>query len=86
MNSSLETYQHFKGGVYVKLCEAKHSENKEELVIYACASSGEIFARPKNMFYENVEKENYTGPRFIKIPPIVSKDKRKKLRVIDNGK
>jgi len=81
----LNTYQHFKGGIYVKLCEAKHSETGEMLVIYACAVSGEIFARPKAMFYEHVETEGYSGPRFIVIPPISSKESKKKLKVFDNG-
>lgn len=81
----LNVYQHFKGGIYIKLCEARHSENGETLVIYSCASSGEIFARPKSMFYSHVETENYKGPRFIIIPPIISKESRKKLRLIENG-
>ena len=85
MSNILNTYQHFKGGIYVKLCEARHSETEETLVVYACAASGEIFARPKAMFYGQVEVEGYKGPRFIVIPPIMAKEQRKQLRFIQNG-
>lgn len=81
----LNTYQHFKGGIYIKLCEAQHSETQESLVVYACAVSGEIFARPKTMFYDQVENETYKGPRFIVIPPMMAKEQAKKLRFIQNG-
>jgi hypothetical protein len=85
MSDILTTYQHFKGGIYIKLCEAKHSENNETLVIYVCAVSGEIYARPKAMFYDQIVREDYTGPRFMVIPPFASKEEKKKIRVIPNG-
>lgn len=78
----LEVYQHFKGGLYVKLCEATHSETEEKLVVYACASSGQIFCRPKDMFYDIIDKDKYHGPRFKKVPDIVSKSERKNLKII----
>ena len=64
----LPTYQHYKGGLYLKLHEAFHTETEETLVIYACAASGMVFARPKASFDENVMVEGYTGPRFRPVP------------------
>lgn len=85
MSNMLNTYQHFKGGLYIKLCEAQHTETDETLVVYTCAVTGKIYARPKAMFYGQVEKEDYKGPRFIVIPPMMAKEQAKKLRFIQNG-
>lgn len=46
-----DLYRHFKGGVYKVICEAKHSETGEEMVVYRNTESGETWARPKEMFY-----------------------------------
>lgn len=84
MSNNLTTYQHYKGGIYIKLCEAIHSESKETLVIYVCSVGGQIYARPKSMFYEQVKKDNYKGPRFIVIPPVVAN--KAKIEIINNQK
>jgi hypothetical protein len=81
----LETYQHFKGGLYIKVFESTHTETGEILVNYICCASGEVFSRPKTMFYDKVVRDDYSGPRFIKIPPIVAKVQKRKLRLIQNG-
>lgn len=44
-------YRHFKGGVYEVICEAKHSETGEEMVVYRNTESGETWVRPKEMFF-----------------------------------
>lgn len=61
-------YRHFKGGKYKALMEGKDSETQEPVVIYQ-ALYGEhgIWVRPKAMFYEHVEREDYKGPRFTEI-------------------
>lgn len=61
-------YRHFKGGKYKALMEGKDSETQEAVVIYQ-ALYGEhgVWVRPKKMFYENVEREDYSGPRFTEI-------------------
>lgn len=61
-------YRHFKGGKYKALMEGKDSETQEPVVIYQ-ALYGEqgIWVRPKAMFYEDVEREDYSGPRFVEI-------------------
>jgi hypothetical protein len=74
------TYRHYRGGVYVKLCEAEHTETGEILVIYTCAVSGAVFCRPKAMFEESITTEEYTGPRFTPFPQTTTKAIRKSLK------
>jgi len=49
-------YQHYKGGIYTLITFAQHTENNEDLVIYQ-NKDGEVFARPHDMFFGDVEKE-----------------------------
>lgn len=58
------TYRHFKGNVYTLLCVAHHSEIDEDLVIYERNNDHTIWARPKDMFFETVEVDGKTVPRF----------------------
>lgn len=59
-------YRHFKGNRYRLLYVAKHSESLEPMVVYqALYGEGEIWVRPAAMWTEKVEKENYSGPRFV---------------------
>lgn len=61
-------YRHFKGGKDKALMEGKDSETQEAVVIYeALYSEHWIWVGPKKMFYENVELEDYCGPRFTEI-------------------
>ena len=60
-------YRHYKNHkVYRVLCEAKHSETEEDLVIYeALYDDHKIWARPKGMFLEDVtDTVGRTVPRF----------------------
>ena len=60
-------YRHYKNHkVYRVLCEAKHSETEEALVIYeALYDDHKIWARPKSMFLEYVtDTAGRTVPRF----------------------
>lgn len=59
-------YQHYKGGIYTVSGIAKHSETLEELVIYQNMEE-ELWARPKEMFFESVESDDKTIPRFKKL-------------------
>jgi hypothetical protein len=64
----LGKYQHFKGSFADVIGLAKHSETGEELVIYwhIESESGEnkLWARPREMFLEEIIKEGKTFPRF----------------------
>ncbi len=60
-------YRHYKGTRVKVLFEAIHSENKEHLVIYMHLEDGVIWARPKQMFLENIVLDGKEIERFKKI-------------------
>jgi hypothetical protein len=46
----------------------KHSETGEEFVVYQALdgeSIGKLWIRPVSMFMDNIERDGYSGPRFI---------------------
>jgi hypothetical protein len=58
-------YQHFKGNKYLVTDVAVHSETGEELIIYRpLYGDYRLMVRPKAMFFEEVQRDGYTGPRF----------------------
>lgn len=61
-------YKHFKGNEYLLLHLAKHSETREDLVVYQ-ALYGErgIWVRPLSMFTEQVEVDGKMVNRFEEI-------------------
>lgn len=53
-------YRHFKGGIYVVLTIAVHSESDEPLVIYQTLDRPDlVWARPIFMFLSNVDHKKY---------------------------
>jgi hypothetical protein len=63
-------YRHYKGNEYDVLCEARHSETEEELVVYrALYGAGGVWVRPKAMFLETVVVEGVPQPRFALVAP-----------------
>jgi hypothetical protein len=59
-------YRHFKGGEYLVLDVAQHSETKEFLVIYSSVDDpATIWVRPVTMFSEVVEGPAGAYPRFM---------------------
>ncbi|MDO4462530.1 MAG: DUF1653 domain-containing protein [Bacteroidia bacterium] len=61
-------FQHFKGGKYELLAFGKDSENMNDVVIYkALYDDGQIWVRPKDMFFANVRKNGIETPRFREI-------------------
>lgn len=64
------TYRHTKKGqLYEVLGVARQTETDEPLIIYQPLydSEHELFARPYNMFIEEVELDGKMKPRFEKI-------------------
>ncbi|MES2930251.1 MAG: DUF1653 domain-containing protein [Patescibacteria group bacterium] len=64
-----QIYKHFKGDTYKIITLAKNTETEEWMVVYErqtdLNSNGwRVWARPLDMFLENVEREDYRGPRF----------------------
>ena len=61
-------YRHFKGNEYEVLGMAHHSETMEEMVVYR-ALYGEfgLWVRPAAMWNEIVDRQDYSGPRFLYI-------------------
>jgi hypothetical protein len=56
-------YRHFKGNVYEVIGIARHSETEEELVVYR-APSGELWVRPKDMFFGTTTVDGSEVQRF----------------------
>ncbi|GAB5605895.1 DUF1653 domain-containing protein [Sideroxyarcus sp. TK5] len=57
-------YRHYKGGIYEIVCEAKlEADPKVTLMIYK-SDEGLIWARPKDIFFETVQHDGKTVPRF----------------------
>ena len=63
---SMEKYYcHFKGNVYRLVGIAKDSETLEEMVVYqAMYGEGQMWVRPKEMFFGEVERAGKRMPRF----------------------
>ena len=61
-------YRHFKGNEYEVLGVARHSETREEMVVYR-ALYGEfgLWVRPAAMWNEIVERDGKTFRRFTYI-------------------
>ncbi len=67
-NTIIGTYRHYKGNTYKVIGIAKHSETLEELVVYqALYGEGQIWVRPKEIFFDTVDVNGERKSRFEKI-------------------
>ena len=64
----LGRYRHFKGGEYEVIGIARHSETREERVVYrALYGEGGLWVRPASMWEETVTRDGKTSSRFTYI-------------------
>lgn len=67
----MKFFKHYKNKPYKYLGIAKHSETLEDLVLYETRYTndlGKIWVRPKEMFFENIQKDGQNVPRFQGLP------------------
>ncbi len=57
-------YRHYKGGIYELVCEAMLEANPDVILMVYKSEEGLIWARPKEVFFETVQHEGQTVPRF----------------------
>ena len=68
MELQIGKYRHFKGMEYEVIGIARHSETEEPLVVYrALYGDGGLWVRPLSMWHEQVDRNDYQGPRFTYI-------------------
>ena len=89
-------YRHKKGNLYRVLYEAKDSETCEELIVYqAMYGKGEVWVRPKEMFFEEGRFQYVEESEALKLIPIELNPKYRfpdieytatKIPLIDEGK
>lgn len=61
-------YRHYKGHEYEVLYEAIHTETEERLVVYRNVNDHSlVWARPYDMFFEDVIVDGKSVPRFAKV-------------------
>jgi len=57
-------YRHYKGGIYLVVGHALHTETEEDLVLYVRLGTQRVFARPREMFTSTVIFGGMTYQRF----------------------
>lgn len=57
-------YRHYKGGIYEIICEARLESDPATIMIVYRSEEGLIWTRPRDVFFESVQHEGKTVPRF----------------------
>jgi hypothetical protein len=60
-------YRHYKGGIYEIVCEAKLESDPSVIMMVYKSEDGSVWTRPRNVFFEFVQHEGKTVPRFARI-------------------
>ena len=66
MQDQAVRYRHYKGGLYELVCMATLESDLSQMVVYR-AANGSIWARPAAVFFEMVEVDGVSQPRFAVI-------------------
>lgn len=64
-------YRHYKNKLYHLKNIVKHSETLEDLVLYEALYPNELgryWVRPREMFFESIDKQGDQQPRFTRLP------------------
>ena len=64
MDSPAMRYQHYKGGLYELVCEARLEADPSVILMIYKSANGLVWARPKDVFFERVQHQGQTVPRF----------------------
>lgn len=60
----MKKYRHYKGGLYEEVCSARLESDPEVIMMVYRAADGSIWTRPQHVFFEYVEHEGKSVPRF----------------------
>jgi hypothetical protein len=66
----MKIFKHYKKKNYKFIGIARHSETLEEMVVYEALYEnplGQLWVRPKEMFFETVTVDGKTIPRFEEV-------------------
>jgi hypothetical protein len=59
-------YRHYKGGIYELVCEAVLEADHTPVIVYR-GQDGVVWVRPKAVFFEMVEVDGASVPRFAAV-------------------
>lgn len=65
-------YKHYKGGIYEFVCEAKLEADPNQVLVIYRSVDGQVWARPQNVFHEEIEFEGKKVKRFERISDVQS--------------
>lgn len=57
-------YKHYKGSFYKVISIAKHTETKEDMIVYKSIDDKQLWVRPLEIFREKIKIEGKLIPRF----------------------
>jgi hypothetical protein len=59
-------FRHYKGGLYELVCEARLEADGAPVIVYRGAD-GQVWVRPRDVFFEKVEVDGTLVPRFAPV-------------------
>lgn len=52
-------YKHYKGNIYKIIALGKHSETREDMVVYQSVTNGDIWVRPQKMWNDKIDNNTF---------------------------